>query len=721
MALRQIGKSQVYIVDVEVPTPKTSNGQSYATLYSNLRWKIWEELQKAEEKKLDIEVRTFEQKQKYYEEKRKQLEAQILKLKEIKLKKDNGEISGSDAYRLARDTANLELKTAVANASKSTTKTEDIIDVYGISGEVGKKTGTTETKYVTTGKGIETPVIDVAAARAKLGEFETPEARKSAIDNLNTKKSSLEAEKAKIDKEFISKKNRPEEESRAYQEAQATLAQQIKDIDSQIYSLETYKAPVAGEQKAEDIAVDFDTEIANLERKLAGLSAPEPTFDTDLMNRTREKFAGSAGVGTFFGLDPRRDRTLPYFDSAKAVSQLQDVAQKSDAIALSAARLDKKKKVSDAKSALDLINSGVVEARPGQKEELENLILSGESLTGDEQVAVVTASRASLLGEGGPLAGSRIVPEKAFLSIDNLPSYQAPKSEVVQTNPTILTEKASELSPIAENIPNDTMSMPPKASMPPAGKINVKPLNSQVPRLPVSLDNMTPTEAFGKLRSPSSMPSVTAPVRSPSVAATIDEDFYNQIFGPVKTSVDLGKKTYGEIPSYPYEAAVMETLKREGPSPLVKPAPIPTPAQLAPNELAIPAEDIRIPTNKNAPLRKPIDTKGIDEELKNDQGKAPSRESRAAGYAMKVINKGKDLAQKEKKLARITRKDESGKAVAKNIEIVDKLYEANKGRQDRFKATFDEITRTMEGKMREEAHAYLVAKDIIEGDKSKPV
>lgn len=725
MALRQVGKSQVYIVDVQVPTPKTSNGQSYATLYSNLRWKIWEELQKAEEKKLDIEVRTFEQKQKYYEEKRKQLENQILKLKEIKLRKDNGEISGSDAYRLARDTANLELKTAVANATKTTTKVADITDPY--SETPGEKLGEATTTYTTSGKGIETPVIDVAAARAKLGEFETPEARKVAVDELTAKKTALQAQKAKIDKDFTSKRGRTTAEAKAYQESQAALDAQIKDIDNQIYNLETYKAPIAGEQKAEDVVVDFDTEIANLERKLAALSVPEPTFETDLMNRTRERFAGAAGVGTFYGLDPRRDRTLPYFDSSKAVSQLQDIAQKSDAAALSTARLDKKKKVAEAKSALDLINSGVVEARPGQKEELEKIILSGESLTGDEEVAAVTASRASLLGEGGALQGARIVPERSFLSNDKYPEYQAPASEVVpKSTATILSEKASEGAKVAEGELPVMASQPSTTMAPSISKAGMTAQVSQpaaIPRLPVSLDNMTPAEALAleNLKAPSPMASVAAPARSPSVAARIDEDFYNQLFGPTKTSVDLGKKTYGEVPSYPYEAAIKETLKREGPSPFIKPAPIPVPSQLAPNELAIPAEDIRIPQDKNVPLRKPLDTKGIDEELKNDQGKAPTRETRATGYAMKIINKGKDLAQKEKKLARITKKDESGKAVARNIEIVDKLYEANKGRQDRFKATFDEITRTMEGKMREEAHAYLVAKDIIEGDKSKPV
>ena len=712
MALKQVGKGQVYIVDVQVPTPKTSNGQSYATLYSNLRWKIWEELQKAEEKKLDIEVRTFEQKQKYYEDKRKQLENQILKLKEIKLRKDSGEISGSDAYRLAKDTANLELKVQLANAGKSTTKEEDIIDVYGISGEVGKKQGKKETTYRTSGAGIEAPIIDVSAARAKLGEFETPEARQSAI-------SKLKEEKAALDKSFTSKKNRTEEEAKAYLEAQTSL-------NNQIYNLETYKAPVEGEAKKEDVVVDFDTEIANLEKKLAGLAAPDMNIDTDLMNRTRERFAGAAGVGTFYGLDPRKDKILPYFDSAKAVSQIKDVTEKSDAAALSQARLDKKKKVADAKSALDLINSGVVEERPGQKVELEKIILSGEGLTGDEEVAVVKAAREAMLAEGGAFANPRILPEGEFLSRDNFPVYKGPKPEEKTVDKAlILSEKESGTAPVASAIEarpslQKTTLAGGIAKLPTSAQVA---LPSSVPKLPVSLDNMEPDISSVNFAAPSRLQAPVAPERSVQAPARIDESFYNSLFGPYKTSVDIGEKTYGEVPNYQYEAPIRETVLRSGPSPLITQPPLPVPAQLAPNELAVPPVDIRIPTDKTAPLplREPLDTKGIDEELKLDQGKAPTRETRAADYAMRIINKGKDLAQKEKKLARIARKDESGKAVAKNVDIVDKLYEANKGRQDRFKATFDEITRTMDGKMREEAHAYLVAKDIIEGDKSKPV
>lgn len=726
MALRQVGKGQVYIVDVQVPTPKTSNGQSYATLYSNLRWKIWEELQKAEEKKLDIEVRTFEQKQKYYEDKRKQLENQILKLKEIKLRKDNGEISGSDAYRLARDQAAIELKTNIANASKTTTKTEPIIDVYGIGGTPGAITGTAETKYTTSGKGIKAPVIDVAAARAKLGEFETPEARQVAIDGLNKEKAAVEAKITTLNKSFTSKKGQSTESAKKYQEDQAALNSQLKDIESKIYDLETYKTPVEGEVKKEDVVVDFDTEIANLEKKLAGLAPPDMNIDTDLMNRTRERFAGAAGVGTFYGLDPRRDKVLPYFDSAKAVSEIKDITEKSDAAALSQARLDKKKKVADAKSALDLINSGVVAERPGQKKELEDIILSGEGLTGDEEVAVVKASREAMLAEGGAFANPRILPEGKFLSRDNFPVYKGQKPEEKAVDKAlILSEKESEVAPVASTIQESAIASKPSTTL--AGGIAkvpasaTFPVSQSVPKLPVSLDDMTPDTSSSNFVAPSRLQAPVAPERSMQAPARIDESFYNSLFGPYKTSVDIGKKTYGEVPNYQYEAPIRETVLRSGPSPLITQPSPPVPAQLAPNELAVPPVDIRIPTDKTAPLRKPLDTKGIDEELNMDQGKAPTRETRAAEYAMKIINKGKDLAQKEKKLARIARKDESGKAVAKNIDIVDKLYEANKGRQDRFKATFDEITRTMDGKMREEAHAYLVAKDIIEGDKSKPV
>jgi hypothetical protein len=332
-----------------------------------------------------------------------------------------------------------------------------------------------------------------------------------------------------------------------------------------------------------------------------------------------------------------------------------------------------------------------------------------------------------MLAEGGAFANPRILPEGEFLSRDNFPVYKGPKPEEKTVDKAlILSEKESEAAKVAEALGREIP--PPTALAPSISKLRgmganlfaVKPSVIN-PKLPVSLDDMTPDTSSVDFVAPSRLQAPVAPERSVQAPARIDESFYNSLFGPYKTSVDIGNKTYGEVPSYQYEAPIRETVLRSGPSPLITQPPLPVPAQLAPNELAVPPVDIRIPTDKTAPLREPLDTKGIDEELKLDQGKAPTRETRAADYAMRIINKGKDLAQKEKKLARIARKDESGKAVAKNIDIVDKLYEANKGRQDRFKATFDEITRTMDGKLREEAHAYLVAKDIIEGDKSKPV
>jgi hypothetical protein len=214
------------------------------------------------------------------------------------------------------------------------------------------------------------------------------------------------------------------------------------------------------------------------------------------------------------------------------------------------------------------------------------------------------------------------------------------------------------------------------------------------------------------------MPFSTPPSRLP---AQVPESFQS---GPYKTSVDIGKKTYGEVPSYQYEAPTREALRR-GPSPLVTQPPLPVPAQLAPNELAQPPVDIRTPT-KPAPLRKPLDTKAIDEEL-NETGAKMSVPARRDAYALAVVEGGAKLAAQPKKFERLAKtslpQSERTKVVAPFVAIVDKLYNTNAGKSDAFNATYNEISRFYANApdTRKQAHEYLIAKDILAKNETKPV
>lgn len=113
----------------------------------------------------------------------------------------------------------------------------------------------------------------------------------------------------------------------------------------------------------------------------------------------------------------------------------------------------------------------------------------------------------------------------------------------------------------------------------------------------------------------------------------------------------------------------------------------------------------------------------LDNIRNNKTGKIQpkTREGRSSAYALKIINKGKDLAEKPNKLARLAKTDlpesERMKNVAEHIALVDKLYEINKSKADVYKSTYSEIARVYEKqpKLRDAALEYLVAKDLLYG------
>ena len=105
------------------------------------------------------------------------------------------------------------------------------------------------------------------------------------------------------------------------------------------------------------------------------------------------------------------------------------------------------------------------------------------------------------------------------------------------------------------------------------------------------------------------------------------------------------------------------------------------------------------------------------------QGSLPkTRQQRAASYALNIIQKGKDLASKPEKLARIAKtnlpENERSKKIPEHIALVDKLYDINISKGDVYKSTYSEIARVYEKqpKLRDAALEYLVAKNLLFGN-----
>ena len=105
------------------------------------------------------------------------------------------------------------------------------------------------------------------------------------------------------------------------------------------------------------------------------------------------------------------------------------------------------------------------------------------------------------------------------------------------------------------------------------------------------------------------------------------------------------------------------------------------------------------------------------------QGSLPkTRQQRASSYALNIIQKGKDLANKPEKLARIAKtnlpENERSKKIPEHIALVDKLYDINISKGDVYKSTYSEIARVYEKqpKLRDAALEYLVAKNLLFGN-----
>jgi len=84
------------------------------------------------------------------------------------------------------------------------------------------------------------------------------------------------------------------------------------------------------------------------------------------------------------------------------------------------------------------------------------------------------------------------------------------------------------------------------------------------------------------------------------------------------------------------------------------------------------------------------------------------------------VTKGTKLAQQPKKFQRIAKANAQNRP--EHIEIVERLYQANSSKKDKFRMTYDELARVYSSRpeLRKQAHVYLVAYDTMQGDVLEP-
>ena len=129
-----------------------------------------------------------------------------------------------------------------------------------------------------------------------------------------------------------------------------------------------------------------------------------------------------------------------------------------------------------------------------------------------------------------------------------------------------------------------------------------------------------------------------------------------------------------------------------------------------------PKEQIRIAT----PVGGEVDQEEIEAV---DKPQASTTRQRKDQYRIRVVVDGAKLAKTPKKLERLAKTNLEVEDRPQHFVIVDKLMATNNGKSNAFDMSYDEISRAYKDNpdQRKEAHSYLVAKDILEGDITEPM
>jgi hypothetical protein len=758
MAIRNVGGLSVYIIDAPaVESAKTSTGTGYAQLVSQLRWKIWEASRQAVKDQMEFEKLGYEAKLDAFVKEKQELTRALAKAQDIKEKLKSGQVSASTAvaaagleYRIAKDRQ--------ARADKL--GLERITDRDFINPATGEKETLSTFSSYAKKKGAQDVGIPSAEDLFKRGAaavgYKSPEDKKAEIQAAATAdKDSKEKEWNKAFKASGIKDPKEFAKSEAGRSVEANLQESRDKLAKIVATPAEELAKTEEDAKAEQDLADYESE---LQRRLDLLNVPEPTFDTNVLSRTRETFGGMAGVGGF-GFAPRRRKVSPIYDEARAREAMDRAkAVESEAVSLSAQEKYNAKKaealaikekarinrIAELESLMEDPGLAQMAGVSGLGDAIAQLKNTPVSLNEEEDFAIASSSKQEaqrqlaygLLNTGyGPRTSRQFMtgePQEAprvreieqvleplpdpytpgpmdrppldipiVSGVGNIPGSPVPVREPLPKGKGF----AAEIPGINRNLPPRPVDLGDDDMLGPRGKTAPKPAPTDeelvfgggvVPPEPsgaFELDEENKDINIGELS-----PNVNKALESPEAKKKKKEDASKQVFTIYGIDTDATDAEKLKV----YEEFIIEEKDKD---PAFKLNP----------------EGALIDPAAAEWYKKTLDAIRATEG-KTGKAQPKNRQDRSSAYALKIINKGKDLADKPAKLARLAKTDlpesERIKKVPEHIALVDKLYEINKTKGDVYKSTYSEIARVYEKqpKLRDAALEYLVAKNLLYGN-----
>ncbi len=677
MAIRNVNGRNVYVLVPKEPTGKTTSGKSWATLYSDLRWQVWEETQKNQAQMLKVELASAKQRKEYYDDKIKFLEAQRRQLQAAALKAQGGSTgsANSDALRAAQGLERM----ARQQAGQVVTTTKPVIDMFTGEPIPGKLDVSTRETAPTGGvdpraKQVYESIVDSYLA-GDLTEAEAQQAAQAA--GIPATAEQIAGEKA----------------------ARPSLDQEIERLDREIESL-------LGA------------------RQQAGLGV-----DGDLLTRTRRAFEADQGVigrgGTAFGLAPRPRRTMARVDQPLAQERIDTFTQaalqeKQQREALEAKKLDlllRKEEamavegemagalVLDINRELDDIDSVLAQPsivqRALQSEEFTPR-RAGELLLRDRRADFVPPRETPVETPAGTVTAGEPIVEGAPAPVEPPRGMEELGLEGMSPEEKQALEEAVRAA--GEITPKEEGEIGPAPEIP---RIAPAPVERAFEEVPVpAAARRVPGEGVVGPAPERRLPTGEQIALDKDQAITNPDILDNPDFVPSRNLVEEARAYYRGM-----------TIKKGN----EKQKTIRFPQRYFGGEVPMVKEYLKDEIRKQAPVG--VD---VEEEVKAvDEGEPQTSNTRQRKdqYKMKVVAEGVRLAAKPKKLERLAKTQADPEDRPDQFVIVDKLYETNRGKADAFKMTYDEISRAFADRpdARREAHTYLVAKDTLESNIEEPL
>jgi hypothetical protein len=707
MPIQNVNGRNVYVLTPKATDTdgKTTSGKNWATLYSDLRWQVWEAQKENEANKIKLDLMSFEAKKDYYDQQKKFLQNRIAELQDIKLKagvRDGSSKTIDQALRAYDLSAPKSVGGRGASGPKFSRRTTTG-RVTSFGDPILDESGKDKALVVDT---ISGP-LDVAPSDLKMGD--TPVAFQEGTPGGKT----------------IIGPN-------------PALAKLTKLLGDKAVAL----LEEDGQTSEDPLGTgDIDAKIRELENQLGDLQRPDLNIDTDLQNRTQRAFEQNVGVigrgGGPFGLAPRPRRLAPRVDQPRATAFAQDLAEAGAKDIKARSQLEEYrtsllKKREEAQALMSTDDAMEFGMSPGEAE--AQFFLSDV----DRQIAAIDERLSQ------PTIAQKVMADEGFIERKAgeflLRGPRRPAGEFEPPRMAGSPVESVGLPDADVTVGEGTFEPPPDLDLP--GRMRARamgievmtPEERQAAEDAVRSAGLLPTKPEGELpAAPFDLSGVQGrpPLRQGPAQLSPEETPLpsGQPIALNKEQALFAGPAVLDNPNFIPSASLIEeaqdyykgmTIERdEG-----RPRKILAPQLYFGGETQMVKEYLKDQIRDQAPVGVDVgkETEAVD--AGSPQGSLrPTTKQRKDMYSFKVSSEGIKLAQKPKQLARLAKTSLPEEKRPQHIVIVDKLYETNSGKTNAFRLTYDEISRVFanDPKKRTESHKYLVAKDVLEGNKREPL